>query len=73
MFNRKRELLDIIQKQSFRIQDLEERLCPCNQHDWVKIGRTVDYINDCEYKYHVKCKRCGKESTKTAGDLRDGF
>jgi hypothetical protein len=58
----KRKLKDEIQRLNYRIVELEERLCPCEDHDWKLTGssfNTTDgYIFDDIYKY--KCKRCGK-------------
>ena len=42
--------------------ELEERLCPCENHDWKVIGRRTS-IHDYGVITHVeqlKCKRCGK-------------
>ena len=59
-FGRKRRKIEQLQR---RIDDLEERLCPCASHDWKRIGTkfySVGGMIDAEYKY--KCKRCGKET-----------
>ncbi len=62
----KRELKEEITRLNYRISELEERLCPCEEHDWKEIGyyftsyayypTGLDF--DTVYKY--KCKRCGK-------------
>ena len=46
-----------------RVAELEERLCPCEQHDWVKVEVTYDYdgYSHCSVRSRFKCKRCGKE------------
>ena len=48
-----------------RVQDLEERLCPCQSHEWVLIETQDHFTNygdmDTEYKY--QCKKCGKIKT----------
>lgn len=31
-----------IVKLNCRVQELEERICPCSQHDWELIGRRYD-------------------------------
>lgn len=45
-----------------RIADLEERLCPCEDHDWKRIGSHFEFPipEDIQTVYHYKCKRCGK-------------
>lgn len=47
-----------------RIQDLEERLCPCESHDYKEIHKefvmTAPTIADGEFLRTYKCKRCGK-------------
>lgn len=46
-----------------RIAELEEKICPCEQHDYIK----VDYefvggtgMGDETTIYHYKCRKCGK-------------
>ena len=62
MFRKKRMLEDEIIRLKYRIADLEERICPCEDHDWKEIDYYyASYLSpfDCTiYKY--KCKRCGK-------------
>ena len=60
-----------IVKLNCRVQELEERLCPCSQHDWEIIcrGYNVAYgVCDVEIIYRYKCKRCGK-TTSTMEDF----
>lgn len=47
----------------YRIAELEERLCPCEGHDWVRVEVTYDYDGHGHsyVKTRLKCKRCGKE------------
>ena len=59
----KRELKAEVVRLTYRVRELEERLCPCESHDW----KTVDYsfevcssMGDTETIYHYKCRRCGK-------------
>lgn len=49
---------------TYRVAELEEKLCPCEQHDWVKldfrfIGGTGRGDELTMYRY--KCKKCGKQ------------
>ena len=48
----------------YRVAELEERLCPCDQHDMVEIGKkfvmTSPTVADGEYLRTYKCRRCGK-------------
>ena len=60
----RRKLKAEIVRLTYRVADLEERLCPCEQHDWI----TVDFsffggtgMGDEITLYKHKCKRCGKE------------
>lgn len=53
-----------IARLSYRVAELEERLCPCEQHDWKRTG--VDYSYDrtgccAAAMYNYKCARCGKK------------
>ena len=62
MFNRK--LKEENQKLKYRIKELEERLCPCEEHDWKLISTHYQFgccVEDIDTIYHYKCKRCGKE------------
>lgn len=59
----KRKLNAEISHLTHRVQELEERLCPCGQHDYIKVGAEWDDMpagSDmiCEYQ----CKRCGKKT-----------
>lgn len=59
----KRKLKDEIVKLNYRIEELEERLCPCGEHDWKQVDSyTTTFTNGLDFdiicKY--KCKRCGK-------------
>lgn len=59
----KRKLKDEIVKLNYRIADLEERLCPCDDHDWKHIGSYCTSFTDgldFDTVYRYKCKRCGK-------------
>lgn len=60
----KQKLKSEIVRLSYRVAELEERLCPCEQHSWKRIG--VDYTYDgagsCDAMYSYKCARCGKKT-----------
>lgn len=59
-FNRK--LKREIARLQYRVKELEEKLCPCEQHDWVRIDTEYVYNGlDCDALMHYKCRRCGKE------------
>lgn len=60
----RRKLKAEIVKLTYRVAELEEKLCPCEQHDWVKVGyRLVGGTGrgDELPVYSYKCKRCGKQ------------
>lgn len=61
----KRKLKAEVVRLTYRVQELEERLCPCEQHDFIKV--------DTEYEYNgagadaiavLRCKRCGKKTKR---------
>ncbi len=60
----KRELKAELVRLTYRVRELEERLCPCEEHDWRKVGEEFQIngitVIDVETIYHYKCKRCGK-------------
>lgn len=59
----RRKLKEEITKLKYRIADLEERLCPCEDHDWAQIGYYYDSSmdgSDTDTVYKYKCRRCGK-------------
>lgn len=63
MWMSKRKMKDEITRLNYRIADLEERLCPCEDHDWKEVGYyTVSFTNHIDYDTMVKykCRRCGK-------------
>ena len=58
----KQRLKAEIVKLTYRVAELEERLCPCEEHDWKKVGSHYNYDmgGGCETINHYKCRRCGK-------------
>lgn len=64
MFQTKRKLREKAIRQEARIRELEEILCPCERHFWLRTG--VHYESpsgngmDLTTVYHYSCKRCKK-------------
>ena len=63
MFMTRRKMKEKIMQLNYRVADLEERLCPCEDHDW----KQIDYrfvggsgMGDETALYKYKCRRCGK-------------
>lgn len=59
MFGRKQRTIDALRR---RVDDLEERLCPCGNHEWVDTGEReyfCDGISVDSMRWY-RCKRCGK-------------
>ena len=61
-FQTKRFLRNKIMQLEYRVADLEERLCPCEDHDWKRIGSHNHWLWETEVETvnHYKCRRCGK-------------
>jgi len=56
MFQTKRKLRDAVIELSYRVSELEERLCPMNSHDYQEIDHEVvsltdGFDTDILYKY----------------------
>lgn len=50
-----------------RVHELEEILCPCEQHDLVEVYTYNHYDNDGFYMYPISvyvCRRCKKQIEK---------
>lgn len=64
MFNKKLKLR--LLEAQYRIKELEERLCPCEQHDWVEIHKefVMTSSNTMEVLRKYKCKTCGNVTKK---------
>jgi hypothetical protein len=63
MFMTKRKMREEIVRLKYRVADLEERLCPCESHDWVQTGSYFTTFTkglDFDTVYMYKCRRCGK-------------
>lgn len=69
MFGNKKMACEIV-RLTYRVTELEERLCPCEQHQWLVID--TEYVPETDQRdmttYHTyKCRRCGK--TKRTWEL----
>lgn len=65
MFGKKQQQIFELQN---RVRELENILCPFNQHDFVETGRTYDggdpiYSRE-EWIVSCECRRCHKKITK---------
>ena len=59
MLGRKQRTIEALR---YRVNELEERLCPCGQHEWIDTGERK-YENagaDVDVIIQYKCKVCGK-------------
>lgn len=71
MFNRKLKEENL--KLKYRIKELEEKLCPLEDHDWKLISTSYRfgcYIADIDTIYHYKCRRCGRK-LKTLFEVKE--
>jgi transposase-like protein len=62
MFGRRRLKAEIV-RLSYRVAELEERLCPCESHSWVVVDSDFTVgssAGDIDTIYRYKCRRCGK-------------
>lgn len=59
----KRQLREQICNLNHRIEDLEERLCPCESHQWKLIDQIATYglFDYYATNYIYKCTHCGKK------------
>ena len=63
MFKKKKMAAEIVRLR-YRVQELEERLCPCEQHQWLITNEECDVgtaPGDVTTYYTYKCRRCGKK------------
>ena len=63
----KAEIVDI----TFRVRELEEKLCPGENHDWTDRGREyfIDEYGDVDVERRFVCSRCGKVQRTRFADL----
>ena len=62
MTKKKRMAAEIV-RLTYRVKELEERLCPCEQHQFLAINTEYDVgtsAGDITTYYTYTCKRCGK-------------
>lgn len=63
MFGKNKQMREEIVRLRYRVKELEERLCPCAQHQWLVTDTQYDVV-DCsgyaETFYTYQCRRCGK-------------
>lgn len=61
-FGKKQRRIEALE---YRVRELEERLCPCESHDWKRIGkRSFPNGVELDFEYKYKCTKCGKEEWK---------
>ena len=62
MFMTKRKMREELMRLKYRVADLEERLCPCEDHDWKQVGTNFFTTDGYDFTdiYKYKCRRCGK-------------
>jgi hypothetical protein len=64
MFNKsKKKLIQENTHLKYRIKELEEKICPCESHEWVYISSDYRLNGPCmdiDTIYTYKCKKCGK-------------
>ena len=62
-FSKKKLKAEVV-RLTYRVSELEERICPCEQHDWNCINtdwKINSGAGDVDVVYEYKCKRCGKK------------
>ena len=66
IFRSKRALMDEITHLSYRVKELEERLCPSEEHDWKLAASKFTMISpyDVQQMNDFLCRRCGKRKTE---------
>lgn len=70
--NRRKKLEEEITRLTYRVKELEERLCPCESHSWKYIMtdyNSFDVFGDAEANYTYQCMRCGKRIRTQKRDL----
>ena len=63
MWMSKRKLKEENIRLTYRVAELEERLCPCEDHDWKHTGSYTTSFTcgaDFDIIHKYKCRRCGK-------------
>lgn len=63
MFGKKKKMRAEIVRLTYRVAELEEQLCPCEQHQWLPVKTNYDFgtmPGDITTWRTYKCKRCRK-------------
>ena len=69
MFGRRRLKAEIV-RLSYRVAELEERLCPCESHSWVVVDSDFTVgssAGDIDTIYRYKCRRCATPANRVGG------
>ena len=62
----KNKLKGEVVRLTYRVNELEEILCPCESHDWQLLEKDIEPIDAFSYikKCRYKCSKCKKEKTE---------
>ena len=65
-FVSKRFLREEVTRLEYRVKDLEERLCPAEEHDWkvTSVHRSMISSYDMQTVTESLCRRCGKRKVE---------
>lgn len=65
-FVSKRFLREVVTRLQYRVKELEERLCPAEDHDWKMTDSHYDMVApmDVQRVCNFLCKRCGKRKVE---------
>lgn len=65
-FVSKRFLREEVTRLQYRVKELEEKLCPAEEHDWKLTDREFTMISpyDSQTINSFLCRRCGKRMQK---------
>jgi len=58
MWGRKQRTIEALRR---RVEELEERICPCGDHDWKRCDTVFVFIGTVDGLHMYKCKKCGKQ------------
>jgi hypothetical protein len=65
-FKTRRHLRDEVTRLEYRVKELEEKICPCEDHDWKVVGSylRIDWPDNFITVEHLKCRKCGKTNSR---------